>query len=134
MRRLSAYGKQLQTSKIDLGEFIIATHFIAGEYVKPHGTAIRDVINPVTGAVVDSTPRGTVDDVTDAVQAASDAFPGWWDTSGAARRGAIQNLMVFFDKTTQLDWFSLIQTDFQSNIAKIGTTHVKKILLEIKRL
>ncbi len=66
----------------------MATHFIAGEFVKPHGTATRDIINPATGAVVDSTPRGTVDDANDAVQAASDAFPGWWDTP-AARRGAI---------------------------------------------
>ncbi|MFQ5614617.1 MAG: aldehyde dehydrogenase family protein, partial [Anaerolineae bacterium] len=66
----------------------MATHFIAGEYVKSNGSAIHEVVNPANGEVVDTAPRGTVDDVNDAVQAASDAFPGWWDTP-AARRGAI---------------------------------------------
>ena len=66
----------------------MATHFIAGEYVKSNGTASREVINPATNEVVDVVPRGTIDDVNDAVQAAKDAFPGWWDTP-AARRGAI---------------------------------------------
>lgn len=66
----------------------MATHFIAGEYVKSRGTAIHEVINPATGQVVDEVPRGTVEDVSDAVQAAKDAFPGWWETP-AAKRGAI---------------------------------------------
>jgi succinate-semialdehyde dehydrogenase/glutarate-semialdehyde dehydrogenase len=38
--------------------------------------------------VVETVPRGTVGDVNDAVQAAKDAFPGWWDTP-AAKRGLI---------------------------------------------
>ncbi len=66
----------------------MTTHFIAGAYVKSHGTATREVINPANGSVVDTVPRGNGDDANDAVQAAKDAFPGWWDTP-AARRGAI---------------------------------------------
>lgn len=66
----------------------MATHFINGEYVQSTGSSIHEVVNPATGEVVDTTPRGTVDDVNEAVQAAADAFPGWWDTP-AAKRGAI---------------------------------------------
>jgi succinate-semialdehyde dehydrogenase/glutarate-semialdehyde dehydrogenase len=66
----------------------MTTHFIAGEYVKSNGSAAHQVLNPATGEVVDEVPRGTVDDVNAAVQAAADAFPGWWDTP-AAKRGAI---------------------------------------------
>jgi succinate-semialdehyde dehydrogenase/glutarate-semialdehyde dehydrogenase len=66
----------------------MATHFIAGEYISSNGSATKDVINPATGDVVDTVPRGTVDDVNDAVQAAADAFPGWWETP-AAKRGAM---------------------------------------------
>ena len=66
----------------------MATHFIAGEYVKSTGSAVHEVINPATGEVVDATPRGTIEDVNAAVQAAATAFPGWWDTP-AARRGAL---------------------------------------------
>lgn len=66
----------------------MATHFINGEYVKSSGTESRDVINPASGEVVDTAPRGTVGDANDAVQAAKAAFPGWWATP-AAKRGAI---------------------------------------------
>lgn len=66
----------------------MATHFIAGEYVKSGGSAHHEVINPATGQIVDEVPRGTVEDASDAVQAAKDAFPGWWETP-AAKRGAI---------------------------------------------
>ncbi len=66
----------------------MATHFIAGEYVKSTGTAVHEVLNPATGEMVDSVPRGTSEDVNAAVQAAADAFPGWWATP-AAKRGAI---------------------------------------------
>lgn len=66
----------------------MATHFIAGEFVKSSGMAAHEVLNPATGEVIETVPRGTVADVNDAVQAAADAFPGWWDTP-AARRGKI---------------------------------------------
>ncbi len=66
----------------------MVTHFIAGEYVQSTGNIVHEVVNPATGEVVDTVPRGTVEDVNAAVQAAADAFPGWWDTP-AAKRGAI---------------------------------------------
>lgn len=66
----------------------MATHFMAGEYITSSNSAVHEVINPATGDVVDTAPKGTVDDANDAVQAAKDAFPGWWETP-AAKRGAI---------------------------------------------
>lgn len=66
----------------------MATHFINGEAVASSSNELHDVINPATGAVVDRVPRGTVDDLNQAVEAAQAAFPGWWATP-AARRGAI---------------------------------------------
>lgn len=66
----------------------MATHFINGDYVQSTGNSIHEVINPATGEVVDTTPRGTIEDVNIAVQAAGEAFPGWWDTP-AAKRGAL---------------------------------------------
>jgi succinate-semialdehyde dehydrogenase/glutarate-semialdehyde dehydrogenase len=66
----------------------MATHFIGGEYVKSSGNTIHEVLNPATGEAVDTVPRGTVEDVNTAVQAAGDAFQGWWDTP-AAKRGEI---------------------------------------------
>jgi succinate-semialdehyde dehydrogenase/glutarate-semialdehyde dehydrogenase len=66
----------------------MATHFIGGEYVKSTGSAMHEVLNPATGEVVDTVPRGTVEDVNTAVQAATDVFQSWWDTP-AAKRGAI---------------------------------------------
>jgi succinate-semialdehyde dehydrogenase/glutarate-semialdehyde dehydrogenase len=66
----------------------MATHFINGEYVQSTGSNIHEIVNPATGEIVGTTPRGTVEDVNAAVQAAADAFPGWWDTP-AAKRGAI---------------------------------------------
>ncbi|MCK6624485.1 MAG: aldehyde dehydrogenase family protein [Anaerolineae bacterium] len=66
----------------------MATHFIAGDYVNSTGSAVHEVLNPATGEVVDTAPRGTLEDVNVAIQAATDAFPAWWDTP-AAKRGAI---------------------------------------------
>src|SRR5262245_20037389 len=66
----------------------MATHFIAGESVTSTGSSVHEVLNPATGEVVDAVPRGTVDDVNRAVEAAKAAFPGWWATP-AAKRGAL---------------------------------------------
>jgi acyl-CoA reductase-like NAD-dependent aldehyde dehydrogenase len=66
----------------------MATHFINGEYVQSAGSSVHEVINPANAEIVDTAPRGTVDDANAAVQAAADAFPGWWETP-AAKRGAI---------------------------------------------
>jgi len=62
--------------------------FIGGAFVPfPQAERFR-VINPATGEVVDTVPRGGADTVDQAAQVAHKAFAGWRDTS-AARRGEV---------------------------------------------
>ena len=60
-------------------------HLIGGEWVNARGGETIDVINPATGETLAAVPRGSDDDVADAVAAAADAFPAWRDTSPSAR-------------------------------------------------
>ncbi|MFZ1994810.1 MAG: aldehyde dehydrogenase family protein [Solirubrobacteraceae bacterium] len=58
---------------------------IGGEWVIAHSGETIDVINPATGETLAAVPRGSDDDVADAVAAAADAFPAWRDTSPSVR-------------------------------------------------
>jgi betaine-aldehyde dehydrogenase len=58
---------------------------IGGELVSPVDGRVMDVVDPARGEVVASAPEGGPADVDRAVQAAVAAFPGWRDTSIAAR-------------------------------------------------
>lgn len=49
---------------------------------------MREIINPADNSVIGEAPDANVSDVASAVQAAQDAFEGWWATP-AARRGEI---------------------------------------------
>ncbi|MFI6620596.1 aldehyde dehydrogenase family protein [Streptomyces sp. NPDC050528] len=64
------------------------THLIGGEWVPARTKSTIDVVNPATGAVLGRVPRGTAEDVDDAVRAAEEALPAWRDTS-PARRGEL---------------------------------------------
>ncbi|MGW2288795.1 aldehyde dehydrogenase family protein [Streptomyces phaeochromogenes] len=61
------------------------THLIAGEWISARSKATIDVVNPATGALVARVPRGTAEDIDDAVRAAQQAMPAWRDTSPATR-------------------------------------------------
>jgi aldehyde dehydrogenase (NAD+) len=50
-------------------------------------------VNPATGAVFASVPRGTAEDVDRAVDAATAAFPGWAATSPADRVGVLKRVV-----------------------------------------
>jgi len=63
----------------------MAHMLIYGELVDSVGRATEEVRNPATGEVVDTIPRGTAEDVKQAVAAAKAAFPGWADTPFARR-------------------------------------------------
>ncbi len=61
--------------------------WIDGREVDSLGNAGETQVgNPANGSLVGSVPTGTARDVDAAVEAARDAFPGWWETS-AAKRG-----------------------------------------------
>jgi len=68
----------------------MAKMFIAGESAGSASGQTYDVINPATGDVVDSAPRGNEGDARAAVDAAFAAFPSWSETAAEARAQLIQ--------------------------------------------
>src|SRR6516165_4937908 len=63
----------------------MAKMFIAGESTGSSSGQTYDVINPATGEVVDSTPKGNESDVRAAIDAAYSAFLPWAETAAEAR-------------------------------------------------
>lgn len=59
--------------------------FIDGEYVDSVSDEIQPVINPATGEVIDTVPKGDREDVRRAVDAAEAAFASWSRTAPAER-------------------------------------------------
>ena len=58
---------------------------IGGQWVPAAGGETIDVINPATGEVLLRVPRSGPTDIDAAVRAATEAFPGWRDTSPVVR-------------------------------------------------
>src|SRR2546421_1689374 len=63
----------------------MAKMFIAGESTGSSSGQTYDVINPATGEVVDSAPKGNENDARAAIDAAHAAFQAWSETSAASR-------------------------------------------------
>src|SRR5438552_19163404 len=63
----------------------MAKMFISGESAAAGSGQTYDVINPATGEVVDSAPKGTESDVRAAIDAAHAAFQSWSETAAEAR-------------------------------------------------
>src|SRR5438874_5183569 len=59
--------------------------FIAGESVGSNSGQTYNVINPATGEIVDSAPKGNESDARAAVDAAHSAFQAWAETAAEAR-------------------------------------------------
>ncbi|MGZ5543938.1 MAG: CoA-acylating methylmalonate-semialdehyde dehydrogenase [Limisphaerales bacterium] len=59
--------------------------FIGGQWRDLKTSAYNPVYNPSTGEVIAETPMGSAKDVDEAVQAAADAFPAWWETPAIDR-------------------------------------------------
>jgi acyl-CoA reductase-like NAD-dependent aldehyde dehydrogenase len=57
--------------------------FVGGEFVEGTKGEWRRVLNPATGEVIAEVPECSEEDVVGAVQAASRAFEGWFDTTPA---------------------------------------------------
>src|SRR5438094_10130914 len=53
---------------------------IGGEWQQADSVATSPVHNPSTGEIIAETPMCTASHVNEAVEAASAAFPGWWET------------------------------------------------------
>src|SRR5215207_9146161 len=63
----------------------MAKMFIAGETAGSSSGQTYDVINPATGEVVDSAPKGSETDARAAIDAAHAAFEPWAETSAESR-------------------------------------------------
>jgi len=63
----------------------MAKMFIAGESAAASSGQTYDVINPATGEVVDSAPKGNESDARAAIDAAAAAFPAWSETAAEVR-------------------------------------------------
>src|SRR5215813_14867164 len=63
----------------------MAKMFIAGETAGSNSGQSYDVINPATGDVVDSAPKGNENDAKAAIDAAYAAFQPWSETAAEAR-------------------------------------------------
>src|SRR5438093_13278557 len=63
----------------------MAKMFIAGETTGSGSGQTYDVINPATGEVVDSAPKGNESDARAAIDAAHSAFQAWAETSAEFR-------------------------------------------------
>jgi succinate-semialdehyde dehydrogenase/glutarate-semialdehyde dehydrogenase len=68
--------------------------FINGEHVGAATGATMEVRNPATGAVVDTVPKGGVEDTRRAIAAAEAAFPGWSKLSPHTRAHALMQATV----------------------------------------
>jgi len=55
----------------------IAKHFINGDFVESHGTAVAEVRNPTTNELIGRVTMGDAVDAERAIAAAKAAFPGW---------------------------------------------------------
>src|SRR5205814_4136352 len=67
------------------GGMRMAKMFIAGESTASSSGQTYDVINPATGEVVDSAPKGNESDARAAIDAAHAAFQAWSETAAEAR-------------------------------------------------
>src|SRR6266478_4509558 len=70
---------------MDHGRRAMAKMFIAGESAGSSSGQTYDVINPATGEVVDSAPKGNESDARAAIDAAHAAFQTWSETAAEAR-------------------------------------------------
>ncbi|MFC5380362.1 aminobutyraldehyde dehydrogenase [Aquipuribacter nitratireducens] len=67
----------------------VLRNFIGGQAVEARAEAHDDLVDPATARVVARAPRSSAADVDAAYAAASDAFPGWRDSTPAERQLAL---------------------------------------------
>ncbi len=66
----------------------MAKFFVAGEQLESESKQVTEVKNPATGEVVDTAPKGTVNDIRRAIDAAAGALKKW-SQMAPSKRGAI---------------------------------------------
>ncbi len=93
--------------------------YVAGRWVGADSGATLDVVNPATGNVIGTVPRGSAADARRAIQAAAEAFPAW------ARRTAKERAAIL------RRWHDLMLAH-QEDLAALMTAEQGKPLAESK--
>jgi aldehyde dehydrogenase (NAD+) len=70
----------------------ITKHFINGDFVKSHGSAVVEVRNPTNNELIGGVRMGDAIDAERAIAAAKAAFPGWSLTTLDERRLWLQRI------------------------------------------
>jgi succinate-semialdehyde dehydrogenase/glutarate-semialdehyde dehydrogenase len=78
----------------------MAKMLIGGELVDSVSKESYEIRNPANGTVVDNAPKGTVDDVKHAIQAAEAAFKEWSDTTPEDRGNALMSACDLIKKNS----------------------------------
>ncbi|XP_028135508.2 3-sulfolactaldehyde dehydrogenase [Diabrotica virgifera virgifera] len=91
--------------------------YINGEWVSAVSNKTFEVINPVDGSVIDRVPDMDVVDAQQAIEAASNAFQSWKNTTAKERSSLLRN------------WYNLLVKN-QDRLAKIMTAESGKPLAE----
>ena len=72
----------------------MAQMLIGGEWVGSRSGNSIEVLNPATGEPVDTAPRGTVDDASEAIDAAQQAFGVWSEWTQADRADVLRRVVA----------------------------------------
>jgi acyl-CoA reductase-like NAD-dependent aldehyde dehydrogenase len=78
----------------------MAKMLIGGELVDSVSKEVYEIRNPANGSVVDKAPKGTAEDVKQAVQAAEAAFHEWADTTPEDRGNALMSACDLIKKNS----------------------------------
>jgi len=107
-------------------------NFVNGQWVAGLGPDESPVINPATGQVIATAPRGNGADVARAVEAAAAALPEWLETTPAERAG----LLLKLADAVEQDAAELFALE-SSNVGKprsVGTPEIEVVVDNIRFL
>ncbi len=99
--------------------------FFGGEQRDSKSGAVTEIRNPATGEVVDTVPKGTVEDVREAIDMAHDSAKGWAKIS-TAKRGALLFEAAHLIKSKEKELATLLTQEQGKPI--------RESVLEIRRL
>lgn len=106
-------------------------HWIAGEWHRPIGTALFEVLDPSTEEVIGAVPGAGAQDVDEAVAAATGALDGWRSTPLDERLALLSRLCEVMEEDQEV-LAELITREVGAPVAIAGPAHVG-IAVEIMR-
>ena len=104
--------------------------FINGQWTASAGPSVLEVINPATELLIARVPRGTSDDVDRAVQAATQALPGWSNTP-AAERAAVFRRLARLTEQRSAELTRTMVSELGYPIAKVRVTQTAGAVEEL---